>query len=64
MVEILEEILILPWLSFPLRPFRGVPEPSQISPDPGTLLTTKNTHTPRKIKILQITPYYQLVRFY
>ncbi len=32
--------------------------------DPGTLLTTKNTHTPRKIKILQITPYYQLVGFY
>ncbi|WP_228938726.1 hypothetical protein, partial [Klebsiella pneumoniae] len=63
-VEILEKILIPPCLSFPLRPSRGVPEPSQKSPDPGTLLTTKNTHTPRKIKILQITPYYQLVRFY
>ncbi|WP_238907823.1 hypothetical protein, partial [Klebsiella pneumoniae] len=29
MVEILEKILILPCLSFPLRPSRGVPEPSQ-----------------------------------
>ncbi len=33
MVEILEKILILPCLSFPLRPSRGVPEPSQKSPD-------------------------------
>jgi hypothetical protein len=32
-VEILEKILILPCLSFPLRPSRGVPEPSQKSPD-------------------------------
>ncbi|WP_220385656.1 hypothetical protein, partial [Klebsiella pneumoniae] len=53
-VEILEKILILPCLSFPLRPSRGVPEPSQKSPDLRTLLTTKNTHTLRKIKILQI----------
>ncbi len=51
-------------MSFPSPAIpEGVPEPSQKSPDPGTLLTTKNTHTPRKIKILQITPYYQLVRF-
>jgi excisionase family DNA binding protein len=51
-------------LEFSSPAIPGVPEPSQKSPDPGTLLTTKNTHTPRKIKILQITPYYQLVRFY
>ena len=58
MVEILEKILILPCFSFPLRLYRGVPEPSQKSPDLCALFTTKNTHTPRKIKILQI-PYLQ-----
>ena len=61
MVEILEKILTPSCFSFPLRSFRGVPEPSQKSPDPGTLLTTKNTHTPRKIKILQIPYLKQLV---
>ncbi|WP_221887227.1 hypothetical protein, partial [Enterococcus faecalis] len=40
-VEILEKILIPPCLSFPLRPCRGVREPSQKSPDLCTLLTLK-----------------------
>ncbi len=56
MVEILEKILTQSCFSFPLRPSQGVPEPSKKSSDLWPLLTTKNTHTPPKIKILQI-PY-------
>ena len=42
-------------LQFSSPAIPGVPEPSHILPDLGILLTTKNIHTPRKIKILQIT---------
>ncbi len=53
------KIPIPPCLSFPLRhpgAFLNLPKIARS----GNTLTTKNTHTPRKIKILQITPYYQL----
>ncbi len=43
---------------------RAFPEPSQGNLESGTFaLTTKNTHTPQKLKFCEITPYYQLIRF-
>ncbi len=59
-VEILKRIP--PCLSF-LRPSQGVPEPSQKSRQIEPPHHEKYPHT-TQIKILQITPYYQLVGFY
>ncbi len=49
------EKILIPPASFSLRPYQGVPEPSQKSLDPETAPHHENT-TPRKIKILRIAP--------